>query len=72
MKQMLVAAGWIAFSVLTLRGQATTAPEFEVASVKPADKLDRDRLPFLDRRQRVWVSREVLALRTQAGFIITE
>ena len=42
MNQMLALAGCITFSVLTASGQGTTnAPEFEVASVKPADTRDQ-------------------------------
>jgi uncharacterized protein (TIGR03435 family) len=38
----LAAAGWIALSILTASAQGTTdIPEFEAASVKPADKLVR-------------------------------
>jgi uncharacterized protein (TIGR03435 family) len=48
MKQMVAAASWIAFSVLAALGQGTTdTPEFEVASVKPADMRDRSPLPPL-------------------------
>ena len=48
MKPMLAVASWIAFSVLTATGQGTPdTPEFEVASVKPADIRDRGPLlPF--------------------------
>jgi uncharacterized protein (TIGR03435 family) len=43
MNRILMAASWIACSALTASGQATTGtPEFEVASVKPADKQARD------------------------------
>ena len=43
MNRILMAASWIACSILTASGQATTStPEFEVASVKPADKQARD------------------------------
>jgi uncharacterized protein (TIGR03435 family) len=39
----MTAASCIVFSILTANGQAmTTTPEFEVASVKPADKQERD------------------------------
>jgi len=42
MKQMVAAVSWIAFSVVTAAGQGTAeTPEFEVASVKPADVRDR-------------------------------
>jgi uncharacterized protein (TIGR03435 family) len=42
---MKLAASWIVFAVLAASGQATTdTPEFEVASVKPADKQDRGSL----------------------------
>jgi uncharacterized protein (TIGR03435 family) len=40
-KQILTAAGWIAFSVITASSQVPTiAPDFEAASVKPADAQD--------------------------------
>jgi uncharacterized protein (TIGR03435 family) len=46
MKQMLAAASWIAFSILTASAQGTNdTPEFEVASVKPAGPQDRGPLP---------------------------
>jgi uncharacterized protein (TIGR03435 family) len=48
MKQMLAAAGWIAFSAVTASGQGTTGTaEFEVASVKPAAAQDRGPLASL-------------------------
>ena len=48
MKQMVAAASWIAFSVLTAPGQETAGTlEFEVASVKPADVRVRGPLPPL-------------------------
>ena len=48
MKQMVAVASWIAYSLLTAAGQGTAdTPEFEVASVKPADIRDRGPLPFL-------------------------
>jgi len=44
-KQMLAAAGWIAFSAVTASGQGTTGTaEFEVASVNPAAAQDRGRV----------------------------
>jgi len=49
MKHLLAGASLIAFSALTASGQATTgAPEFEVASVKPANK-DQVQFPNLPR-----------------------
>ncbi len=48
MKRILVPASWIAFAVLTASGQGTTDTSgFEVASVKPAAKQDRDALASL-------------------------
>jgi uncharacterized protein (TIGR03435 family) len=51
MKQTLAAASWIAVSILTASGQGTLnkpdAPEFEVASVKPAGPQDRGPLASL-------------------------
>jgi len=48
MKQTLATASWIAFSGLIACGQGTTdTPEFEVASVKPANAQDRGPLASL-------------------------
>ncbi len=48
LKTLTTAAGWIALSLLPASGQVqVAAPEFDVASVKPADPPDPDPLAFI-------------------------